>query len=495
MRKIFLICILILMQAFVSYAVDDPLKSGMQLYKKNHYEEAAKLLYHHLSASGSKQQAETYLSLGLVYFANAKLYRELYHTSIAVQIDYLTKLFAADSKSQSRYVKFYLGKALMEAGELIEAAAFFKKFLEDEKVQPQYKANATVHMGTIYFLQGKPDKARNLWSGLKVSEPRTLAALAAAYSRYGLKEKNPASMCRQALDQLKQTGKHPSIDSISNIIEVYTREGTIEQGIELLQHADLKGYFQEETLIKNKVIRFYDSALLRNLAILYEKASLKYLTRAAAVADEKLKGLAQYYLSLGYGYFGRPEESMKIIDSFVSSARLPIQFQNKAKVAQAVNNYLLGKQKAAKAQFDALLQLKAEPYLVADILLACTRYNIEFPQAVINATALAQKGEDRRYYSVNFALGRYYLGKKDYPRATTYMEAGRDKSNKNRIEFNNPLMLVDLAKIYYLTKKYSESLEIYFEMSKQFPAVRQIQVAMQGVYSMEQKSAGDVKIF
>ena len=75
------------------------------------------------------------------------------------------------------------------------------------------------------------------------------------------------------------------------------------------------------------------------------------------------------------------------------------------------------------------------------------------------------------------------------------MEAGRDKSNKNRIEYNDPLMLVNLAEVYYRTKQFSEALEIYFEMSNHFPAVRQIQVAMQGVYSMEQKSAGDVKIF
>jgi pentatricopeptide repeat protein len=75
------------------------------------------------------------------------------------------------------------------------------------------------------------------------------------------------------------------------------------------------------------------------------------------------------------------------------------------------------------------------------------------------------------------------------------MEAGRDKSNKNKIESNDPLMLVSLAEAYYRTKKFSEALEIYFEMSKQFPEVRQIQEAMQGIYSMEHKSAGDVKIF
>jgi hypothetical protein len=56
-------------------------------------------------------------------------------------------------------------------------------------------------------------------------------------------------------------------------------------------------------------------------------------------------------------------------------------------------------------------------------------------------------------------------------------------------------MLVGLAEAYYRTKQYSENLEIYFEMSKQFPAVRQIQEAMQGIYAVEHKSAGDVKIF
>jgi hypothetical protein len=55
-------------------------------------------------------------------------------------------------------------------------------------------------------------------------------------------------------------------------------------------------------------------------------------------------------------------------------------------------------------------------------------------------------------------------------------------------------MLVNLAEAYYQTMRFSEALEIYFAMSKQFPAVRQIQVAMQGMYSMEQKSAGDARI-
>jgi len=113
---------------------------------------------------------------------------------------------------------------------------------------------------------------------------------------------------------------------------------------------------------------------------------------------------------------------------------------------------------------------------------------------VQTSTLALERGEGRTYMALNAGLGRYYLGQKEYAKALTHLEAGRDKGNKNKIEANDPLLLVELADAAYRTKKYSEALEIFFEMSKQFPEVRQIQDALQGVYSMEQKSAGDVKI-
>jgi len=169
--------------------------------------------------------------------------------------------------------------------------------------------------------------------------------------------------------------------------------------------------------------------------------------------------------------------------------------KNRLTIRLATAQYLLGQKETAESQFQQLLQSKPDPDLAAELLMACCNHGIDFPPAVISATELAQKGEGKAFASLNHALGRYYLWKKDYVRAVVHMEAGRDKSNKNRIEFNDPLMLIHLADAYYYSRKYSEALEIFFEMSKQFPAVRQIQVAIQGVYSMEQKSAGDAKIF
>jgi pentatricopeptide repeat protein len=119
---------------------------------------------------------------------------------------------------------------------------------------------------------------------------------------------------------------------------------------------------------------------------------------------------------------------------------------------------------------------------------------IEAPEIARRSVAAVETGEGKKYSNLNIALGKYFLSRLDNARAVSYLEAGRDKSNKNKIESNDTVMLASLAEAYFRTKKFSEALEIYFEMSKQFPEVRQIQEAMQGVYSMEHRSAGDVKI-
>jgi tetratricopeptide (TPR) repeat protein len=156
---------------------------------------------------------------------------------------------------------------------------------------------------------------------------------------------------------------------------------------------------------------------------------------------------------------------------------------------------LTGNTAEAKHEFDALLKTKYKSQLSAEILMQSSRYQLDYPPAVTLASAAAQKGTGKPFARVNHALGKHYLWKKKYLKAAALLENARDKSNKNRIEFNDPLLLVDLSVASYRVKRFSESLEIYFAMSKQFPAVRQIQMVMQGVYSMEQKSAGDAKIF
>ena len=230
------------------------------------------------------------------------------------------------------------------------------------------------------------------------------------------------------------------------------------------------------------------------MAALYLQAGQLYLEKAAA--DPKLKPTADYYLGVAYADAGNVELSLQATDAFLSVASAPAQYRNRARARHAAGRYLQRRHAEALATWEELAQGKpADADLLAEIILGCVRVRAECGRIAGRAELAAEAGEAKKTRALNIALGKYHLSKKDYRRAVMYLEAGRDKSNKNRIEANDPVMLVSLAEAYYRRRQFSEALEIYFEMSKHFPVVRGLQEALQGIYSMEHNSAGDVKIF
>jgi tetratricopeptide (TPR) repeat protein len=495
MKKAVLIFLVIAMLTGLSDAATDPLKRGMQLYKKHHYEDAIQLLYTYLPSAESNHQAKTLLGLGMICLANARLYQNLYQASLETNLDYFNRLLSIKGPAGSHLANLYLGLTLLEAGRLSEAAGCFEKFIADKDARAPDKELAKISLATALFLADKHAQANNLWSQVNLNHPGLSTSLAAAYSRVGLTEKKPLAACQKALDRLRQADQAPSIQIINDLIYVYAKAGRIDEGFELIMSADPTAFFHEEVPTKNKVIRFYNSSLLKNLSFFYAKAALKFLEKAHASPDRKISSMAQYYLGEGYELYGDHDQCLQMLNAYIATPNNPSGLKQSARVRQSFNQYLLGQDAAVNEQLRALLQSEPDPNLMADMLLACIQYKFDVPQIVGQASAMAQQGQGKPFNRINFALGKYYLWKQNYARAVVYMEAGRDKSNKNRIEFNDPLMLVDLAQAYLRSKQFSEALEIFFEMSKQFPAVRQIQVALQGVYIMEQKSAGDVKIF
>ena len=492
--KRLIILLVVVMTAASAPAAEDNLKRGMKLYKQHRYSDAFQVLRaNHLEASADNRQ-KLQLSLGMVSLQSARLYQQLYGLSLRMNLDYLTRLIADEQQLDSRLVKLYLGKTLLLTGELTESTAFLSKLVNDKSAAKKDRQLARIELGAAYYQQGKHDRAEKSWSDINSGDPSMTTSLAAAYHRLGLDAKEPAVLCSEALAQ-QAPGVKPSIRMVSDVVGVYAGRNRVDDGLQLVQQADLRRFFHEEVLVENKVIRFYDPVLLLNLFHLYANAAVSYLEQSMDGMNAKLSAAAGTYLCEAYEIIGAADQSLLLAEKLLSESERPAWMTNRLKIRRAIAQFLLGQKETAEAQFEQLRQSKTDPDLTAELLMASRNFGIDFPQAVISASELAQKGEGKRFARLNYALGRYYLWKKDYVKAVNHMEAGRDKSNKNRIEFNDPLMLVDLADAYYYSRKYSEALEIFFEMSKQFPAVRQIQVAIQGVYSMEQKSAGDAKIF
>jgi hypothetical protein len=166
-----------------------------------------------------------------------------------------------------------------------------------------------------------------------------------------------------------------------------------------------------------------------------------------------------------------------------------------ARARQAVSRGRGGRKEEARAALSKVAgDAGKDPLLLAEVLFACAEGRLECPEAAAKASALAEGLEGRQKARLQQALGAYHLSRKDTGTALAYLEAARDKGNKNRIEYNDPLLLAELAEANYRSKRYSEALEILFGMAGEFPPVRGVQEAMQGVYATEQKSAGDVKV-
>ena len=70
----------------------------------------------------------------------------------------------------------------------------------------------------------------------------------------------------------------------------------------------------------------------------------------------------------------------------------------------------------------------------------------------------------------------------------------QDKSNKNKLEWNDPLLLLALTAANYRDQEYAQALETLFELSKTLPGLRALQWNMQGVYAARQKAGGEARI-
>ncbi len=484
----------ILMAALQAFASDDVVTRGMKLYEKRRYHEAARMLRTESASIEQGKKGSENLALGMIYFKNAVLHRELYQAAVTASQDYLKRLSAARGEDRSRFVDLYFGEALVEAGKPGAAATHLKRFSQGNGVEPRYRAIAAICLGLGYYQNNEASKGTELWRGIHTTDLEVKAELAAAYSRARLQDKGPSVMTEGILSEMKRSEKSLSMRMVKNLVAIYAREsGSIEKGLDLLNRSDLSTFSHREVLGKSKVINFYDLSLLNDMAILYGRASMAYLEKAAA--DPKVKDAAEFYLGQAYALFGTIEQSSKVIASFTATSQMPQQYKDRIRVWHGANLYARNRKADALGVWDELVRRQPEDRdLVAEVLFACSRMKTECPKALQKATALVEAGESKKLSLLNIAIGKYHLSRLDDAKAVSYLEAGRDKSNKNKIESNDPAMLVSLADAYYRTKKFSEALEIYFEMSKHFPEIRQIQEAMQGVYAIEHKSAGDVKI-
>ena len=472
-----------------AWGADDPVNAATKLYEKRRYEQAARML------EGVKDIApQGQLVLGMIYLRNADLHEVLARTAAAAELDYLDKLLKASAEGHSRYARLYLAEALLARGNAREAARHFEQVRADPAIESRYRAIASIGLGSALWTQRDAVRARGLWSGAAGADGAAEITLARAAAQARARAVDVKSLRRVA--DGAGNARELSPRARRYLIEIYLAAGVPDEALAVAQAADLgmASYVEGFKVAKGtaKSISFYDLALLTDLAQLYRELARRQLEQAAA--DARMKPSAEYYLAEALNALGANDEALAFVQAFLARPQAPAQYRERARARQALITHRQGRGAEAESAWTAMAGSSSDPEVLADIVLGCADAQAQCAKVLARVGQVIEAGDARRYRRLNFALGSYYLRQKDYARAIAYMEAGRDKSNKNKIEANDPEMLAGLAEAYYRIKKFSEGLEIFFEMSHEFPVVRQIQEAVQGVYSMEQRSAGDVRI-
>lgn len=473
---------LLLLVSQVAIASNAAIKQANDLLKQRDYNAALQLLSESFESLDENGKVQARLIMGIASYNNALLYDRLQDEAIKSQLSYYGKLAKRNRKERSIYSFLYLGQVYLAKDYYGKAMRNLTRFLRKKNTSEKQKQLAMIDKAVVLNQFKRKKEALRLLKGVKSKDAEIVSHTIVARIKMGYKIKG-------LQQKLKMLEKSPNLSArtVSNILFLYNHLNMSASSLAIKEVLDQPVYVETKA---GKVLNFYDPTIMANLSKYYLLEAIRNLTEANK--QPKNAPIASYYLAKSYLQARNYKDLGKMAQE-VKQSHVPTNFKLTANILEEVANSK-GK-KSANTPISGLVKKHAENNKVLEnALLACIHVGASCTPVLHKAMEHVKQGSGLKYSELNFALGQYFIARKKFDVALEYLEAARDKSKKNRIDANDPLLLVNLAQAYRQTRVFSENLEIYFEMSKYYPVVRQIQDAVQGIYSMEQRSAGDVKI-
>jgi tetratricopeptide (TPR) repeat protein len=249
---------------------------------------------------------------------------------------------------------------------------------------------------------------------------------------------------------------------------------------------DLDAPDVEDASDPRKILRFFDPLRLESLERRAWKRALSELSPLAEEGQGMANKLGRFYAGYALFFLGETRKAASVLEP-IDLAALGPDFHARARVIQAAGSEPLD---------ETALWESTRNYPEAVLL-----WNELSPGEPI-ASALSERlkslpqsfGESADETMVGrwglLALSRGVESKE----VLAALSRHRNHANKNKIEWNDPLLLVSLAAANYSNNDYPQALETLFELAKSFGGLRGLQWNLQGVYAARQIAAGDARI-
>jgi hypothetical protein len=459
-------------------AVKPGLAGAQELFQANRWEDARA---HLRSAWASLPQAErgtaTFL-IGRSYAREAEFYRWLRRVGADVGLGYLSELQAARMNRRVAWIPLFAALYQLDAGRDREAERALAAAAALPGVTADWKVVARLRRAAALERLGRAGDAPGVAND---------ASTEARYWRLVLTGKADPAVTPSG------PGRRERLQASCLLF----RASRAPAAAALLSEVSLDAPDVEESGEANKVLRFHDPLVLEAWErTLWERAvwTLRPLAVGGVGAE---KALAGYYTGLGLFFVGAGDEAARYLKE-ASAAPVGDELRATARLLAAGAGW-----KSRPPAAEELSALWESTRGGTDASLAW--YELKRPELAQMEPFASQLDErlrdlpgaapERPSGAVVGRWGLVQLARGEDPAllGTALWEA-RNKSNKNKLEWNDPLLLLALSAADYRNQQYAQALETLFELSKTFPGLRSLQWNLQGVYAARQKAGGEARI-
>lgn len=494
MKNIIMIFALLL-SPVISYAENTHITKAMGLYKQKEINKAVTLLIENIRFEDiTSLSSIEKLKYALILNQNILMYKDILNKSVTTQNIFLNTLVSDTGKDKSKLARLFLTETLILKKDLTAAEENLAAFKQENNSDNKIHSIINYYYSWVARVKNDKKAIDNLENQLAKDDVLGKLGFASLDVLTQGKSQVSSNEVMAASDHFIKNRNILSMRFANYAVRIFTHNGDLALASNVMQMLDQKLPSYTENITQFKQINFYEPSLIDSVTSFYIALSRHILEELKK--DAKYHDMAVYYLSDIELMISNKKSAQLFKEDMLKLKRLPKGLSSILAIRQNAHGYLFGKTtRAFQAWEKAVNNAKNNPRMGAEAVLMCIYLSANCPTIVQTAQLKAENGRSKRFEALNTNVGRYFLYKEEYIKALRLLENALDRSKADGILMNEPILLINLAEIYRLDQRYSESLQIFFSLGQNFPIVRQIQDAVQGEYLFKQRSTGKSNVF
>ena len=476
-----------------AYAGNTHIDSAMNLYKSLQINKAASLLTVNVKDEKALGSIDK-LKYALILDKNLSMYKDIYAKSLETQQIFLETLLTDKGKDRSKFASLFLTEVYILQKKYKDAEKQLDDFNTTKDINSEFTRITDIYRAWIAKASGNNAQFTSIKNTIKPDDALTAMAIDVMEILSTGKSQIDLNIVKSAENKYIDK-EHIHSNRFKNYaIRIYSHRGELEHAKRLINGLDQRSPSYVEEITQFKLINFYEPSFIDSISSFYYQLAKSILTELEK--DPKYHDMAIYYLSDLELIIANVNSAERFKEDMLNLKRLPKGLASLVDIRQNGHGFLYGKTTRAYQSWEkAVNNAKNNPALGAEAILMCIYLDATCPTIVQTARLKAENGRSKKFEGLNTNVGRYFLLKKENDIALRLLGNALDRGNADGILMNEPILLLNLAEIYRLNKRFSESLQIYFSLSQNFPVLRQVQDAVQGEYLFRQRSNGSNTVF